>query len=188
MESDIKTNLNINDIARYTLLNLFSKGITVCPLKLQKLLYYIQSWHMVYFNNKLIFEEKPEAWVNGPVYKTVYDVYKNIGLYDQIKPQDVINPFDPKDETKCILDNLIAISSKLSLTKDQIEFLESIYEHYGTMSHDRLVFLTHAEEPWSEAREGLSPFDYSHKKLSLDTMFTYYSERLKRNRVKADSQ
>ncbi len=38
---------DIKDIARYVGLSLIAKGLTVSPLKLQKLLYYVQSWYMV---------------------------------------------------------------------------------------------------------------------------------------------
>jgi uncharacterized phage-associated protein len=176
MEDKIKTDFDIAGIAEYTLLNLFSKGISVCPLKLQKVLYYIQAWHMVYFDKALLFDEKPQAWVNGPVYRSVYDAYSQTGLYEQIEPRGI----GESDIDAALKEK----SERLSLSKSQVEFLESIYEHYGTMSHDKLVFLTHAEKPWSEAREGLSPFDYSHKELSLDTMYGYYRERLSKNREK----
>ena len=39
---------DIKDIARYVGLSLIAKGLTVSPLKLQKLLYYVQSWYMVF--------------------------------------------------------------------------------------------------------------------------------------------
>ena len=44
------------------------------------------------------------------------------------------------------------------------------------MSHDRLVFLTHSQFPWNNARKGLAPFEYTDKKISLDDMYNYYSE------------
>ena len=38
--------------------------------------------------------------------------------------------------------------------------------------------LWHAEKPWSEKRENLSPFDYSDEEISLETMYEYYKKRL----------
>jgi uncharacterized phage-associated protein len=52
------------------------------------------------------------------------------------------------------------------------------------MEDGKLVFLTHSELPWSEKREGLSPFDYSEEKISLDTMYDYYHRRMEHNRAK----
>lgn len=40
---------NINDVAKYVGLSLLVKGYNVSPLKLQKMLYYAQAWHMVFF-------------------------------------------------------------------------------------------------------------------------------------------
>ena len=45
-------------------------------------------------------------------------------------------------------------------------------------------FLTHAEQPWVEAREGLAPYQRSEKEISLDTMHAYYKARHDRNRQK----
>ena len=81
----MEKNVDIKRVAKYTILRLIQNGQSICPLKLQKLLYYIQAWHMVYFEREnTLFNEVPEAWVNGPVYRTMYDEYKNIGIYDQI--------------------------------------------------------------------------------------------------------
>lgn len=178
------TKVNIQDIARYTILRLIQNGDTICPLKLQKILYYMQAWHLVYFDKQLLFDEKPQAWVNGPVYRTVYEIYKHIPMYNQfslsnidIKQQDVELEILLNAEAEKQLANL-------ALTEEQNKFIESIYDHYGTMDHDRLVFLTHSELPWSEQREGLLPFQHSDRELSIDTMFNYYNKRMLRNREK----
>lgn len=163
----IKTSLNILDVAKLTLLYLLENGISVCPLKLQKILYYIQAWHLVYFDKQLLFDEKPEAWVNGPVYRSIYNQFKHIGIYDQIEKGDINMDI-----------SIEKFKETLMLDKSQEDFLEAIYQNYGTMPHDKLVFLTHAELPWSEKRKGLSPFDYSDEELSIDTMYSYYKERI----------
>lgn len=163
----IKIDLNILDIAKLTLLYFVENGMSICPLKLQKILYYIQAWHLVYFDKQLLFAEKPEAWVNGPVYRSVYNQFKHIGIYDQIDKNDVGLEISLKE-----------IKDKIGLDKTQESFLEAIYQNYGTMSHDKLVFLTHSEKPWSEKRQGLSPFEYSTEEISIDTMYSYYKERI----------
>ena len=65
---------DIKLVARYIALSLLTKQMTVSPLKLQKLLYYAQAWSMVFFGrSKTLFADVPQAWVNGPVYPSIYE-------------------------------------------------------------------------------------------------------------------
>ena len=45
-------------------------------LKLQKLLFYCDAYHLAYFNEELITDNF-EAWVHGPVSKKVFDSFKD---------------------------------------------------------------------------------------------------------------
>lgn len=174
----MRTKININDIADLLLLLCFENGVSISPLKLQKLLYYTQAWHWVYFGKENdLFEELPQAWVNGPVYPTIYERFKHIGIYDPITPS-----------SSKISRNLSEQNSYLQLDVKQNEYIDSIFQFYGTKDHDSLVFLTHSEAPWSEKRVGLSPFEPSNQELSKDTMFGYYSDRMKRNREKMNKE
>ena len=167
--------VNIKDMARYTILRLIQNGDTICPLKLQKILYYMQAWHMVYFGrNNTLFDDIPEAWVNGPVYRNVYETYKSIPMYEQIQLTffKIASSEDMHNEMRKLYESL-------SITEKQNEFIESIYRHYGTMSHDRLVYLTHSQRPWNNARKGLNAFEYTNEKIDLDDMFQYYSQSRK---------
>ena len=167
--------VDIRDLARYTILRLIQNGNTICPLKLQKVLYYMQAWHLVYFEREnTLFEDIPEAWVNGPVYRQIYDTYRHIGIYDQISLQDV------NSTEGTLSEDISQLKDKLNLSQTQYEFIESILRHYGTMSHDRLVFLTHSQKPWNDARIGLEPFEYTDQKISLDNMYNYYSKSIKK--------
>lgn len=169
----MKTNVSINDIADYMILMCHENGIKISPLKLQKLLYYIQAWHLVYFNKQKIFNEMPQAWVNGPVYPTIYHRFSHIPMYDPITIEKANISTSLSDKAK-----------SLKLSKEQYEFIDSIFQFYGVMDHDRLVFLTHAEAPWSEKRIGLLPFEASTEELSEKTMYDYYYQRMERNRAK----
>ena len=164
--------VDILNLGAFILNYFFKNELPINPLKLQKLLYYIQAWHLVYFDNENIFEDIPEAWVNGPVYPKVYDKLKHIQLYNFI---------GLKDKSKEKLDTYFAKSKEsLDITGEQWEFLESILKHYGMMTHEKLVFLTHSEKPWLEAREGVGPFEYSNNNISLRTMYEYYTSQLKK--------
>lgn len=178
------TKVDIHDIAKYTILRLIQNGDSVCPLKLQKILYYMQAWHMVYFGkDNTLFEDIPQAWVNGPVYRTIYDTYKHIPMYNQFSLSDIDITIND-DIEKILTYEARNLHDKLPLTQEQFDFIESIYSHYGAMEHDRLVFLTHSESPWSEQREGLLPFEHSEKEIPLNAMFEYYNQRMLRNRAK----
>lgn len=164
----------ITDIARYTVLRLLQNGNSISHLKLQKMLYYIQAWYMVYFDKEKIFEEAPEAWVNGPVYKTIYEIYKNKGIYEQLNYEDASTTLES------IMNDLENLHEKINIDNNKWDFFEAIFKHYGTMSHDKLVFLTHSQRPWNEARKGLEPFEYSEKKIDLDSMYEYYKESIEK--------
>ena len=166
--------VDIKDIANYTIFRLLQNGNTICHLKLQKILYYLQAWYLVYFNHQLLFQDAPEAWVNGPVYRVIYDIYRDRGMYTQFSMETIMSPDGlEKNFTEKLL-------SAMNLSDEDLSFIEAIYRHYGTMSHDYLVFLTHSQRPWNEARKGLQPFEYTDEKISFDEMYNYYSEALKK--------
>ncbi len=87
---------------------------------------------------------------------------------------------DIKDIARYVGLSLIA----KGLTVEETELLDSIVMLYGSKSQNGLIFLTHAEQPWVEAREGLAPYQRSEKEISLDTMHAYYKARHDRNRQK----
>jgi len=168
---------SIHDIAKYIGLTSILKGLSISPLKLQKLLYYVQSWYMVFYGREaLVFADRPQAWVNGPVYPAIYHEYKDktANMCDHLKLSD----FSEKAPETALSE----ISSSMDL---DFELIESIVLLYGAKSQNELIFLTHSEQPWVEQREGLRPFDRSEKELSLDTMHDFYKARHDRNRQKA---
>lgn len=172
--------VSIKDYAICMGLSMIEKGLTISPLKLQKLLYYQQAWHMVYFGrDNTLFAEAPHAWVNGPVYPVIYHEYKDKvpGMCDHLKASDFV-PEYTDCQTK--IKSLIA---DMGLTADEIELSDRVIMLYGSKSQNQLIFLTHSEKPWSEQREGLAPYAYSDKEISLDTMYNYYKERYDRNRA-----
>lgn len=174
--------VDIKDYAAYIGITMLQKGLTVSPLKLQKILYYEQAWHMVFFDREnQLFDCAPQAWVNGPVYPVIYDVYKSMvkGMCDHLKMENFLK--DGEDECKKVEELL----ERMALTKDEIGLTESVVMLYGSKTQNQLILMTHSEKPWSEKREGLKPYEYSQREISLDTMHDYYKERYDRNRGKA---
>jgi len=156
-----------------------SKGLSVSPLKLQKILYYQQAWNMVFFGrDNQLFNEVPQAWVNGPVYPSVYRRYKNCvaNMCEHLKSSD----FGVSEDG--ISDEVQKLAGHLGLTEKQLELSDSVNMLYGSKTQNQLIFVTHSELPWCEAREGLLPYESSNKEISLDTMYRYYKERHDRRR------
>lgn len=67
-----KAPANIVDVAEY-LLGHFENGIST--MKLQKLLYLSQGWHLAITGSPL-FAEEFEAWPSGPVNRVIYELTK----------------------------------------------------------------------------------------------------------------
>lgn len=166
---------DIQDVATYCGLVLLKEGMTVTPLKLQKILYYVQAWMMVFFNEQLLFDDQPQAWVNGPVYPLIYARFKATGRYTQLRKEDFITE-------GALSDAISEYAEKLALTPNQMEVLNKLVLIYGSKNQDQLVFMTHCEMPWSIARGDLEPFENSDTPISFKDMYNFYKERYETNR------
>lgn len=164
---------NLKTLVKFIILYCQNKGVSISPLKLQKLLYYVQVWNIIKFDKYTFFDELPEAWVNGPVYRTVYNNFK-----DKFFRNDNFKyGYDEERLSKELTSNL----DKLELDNDQKKLLFAVLDSYGVMSDEKLVFLTHKEDPWNEAREGLSPIERSTNQITVESIYKYYTSRLKKN-------
>ncbi|MDR1553998.1 MAG: DUF4065 domain-containing protein [Prevotellaceae bacterium] len=163
--------VDIKNIMQIVILYCQSQGYTINPLKLQKLLYFVQAWHIVTFDKNTLFQELPEAWVNGPVYRSIYDIYKT-KFYRNDNFIDTECNTEEKLHEK--LDKLISASD---LSDKQQELLFSVLKVYGAMSDEKLVFATHNAEPWNNARKGYKPFERCNEKISVNDMYNYYSQK-----------
>ena len=143
----------IVNIARYFI----SKNNKYTDKQIQKLVYYAYCWYIVKNNtseneiNKKLFNERPEAWIHGPAFKSLYNEMK----YNRKK-------FDKND-------------NYLKLDDDIKSLLDLIYNVYGDKSGNKLELLTHNEAPWKEARKGLNPDEHSNERLEDRLIYEYYS-------------
>lgn len=132
-------------------------------LKLQKLLYYCEGYHLAYFDYNLMPEEF-EAWVHGPVCREVYDNLKGSSvLYTDLGFTGNHNP-------EVELNNI--------LSSDQLHLLIDVLTELSTWTGLELENATHKELPWCEARKGLSPADRCENKISKETMKSFYKAEL----------
>jgi uncharacterized phage-associated protein len=101
-------------------------GDTLSNLKLQKLLYYMQGFHLAFFDEPF-FNESIEAWTYGPVVPVVFQEFKKY-------KKDSINPDNYHDD--------------LVLTDDEQQMFDMVYSEYNRYSAVALMNMTHTEGPW----------------------------------------
>ena len=138
---------NVIDVAKYIL----EKQGPMTTMKLQKLVYYCQAWSLVW-DEKPLFPECIRAWASGPVVRELYDLHKGIFTICNLRKGNVE-----------------------SLKSDEKETIDAVLKTYGDKSAQWLSDLTHMENPWSEARRGLSPGQSCDKEITLASMCEYYS-------------
>lgn len=107
-----------------------TNGELVSNLKLQKLLYYVQGFHLAVFGEPL-FEEEIEAWMYGPVVPSVYAHYQEYGN----------KGIEPESEV-------------LELSSEEEALFAEVLRVYGDYSAIGLMNLTHNEYPWKSTPEG----------------------------------
>jgi len=142
------------------------ESVLVCPLRLQKLLYYCQGWSLALLGRPL-FKQSIEAWPHGPVVKDVYDQFA--GKRDGITPEQAGEVVHPLSETEAAL-------------------LDTVYREYAKHTPGELVTMTHCEPAWVEARAGLPEKAPSNVALSLATMEEYFHRLTERIRESCPSK
>ena len=144
--------VSVFDVAAYIL----SKRGGMSTWKLQKLCYYAQAWSLVW-DEQPLFEERIEAWANGPVVPALYQHHRGQFHIASMKKGN---------------------SSKLS--NDQRETVDVVLDAYGDKQGLELSALTHRERPWRATRRGahLEVGERGNAVISHDDMYDYYNELL----------
>lgn len=128
-------------------------------LKLQKLLFYCDAYHLAYFGKELVTDEF-EAWAHGPVSRKIYNSLKDKSiLYSDIYYED--NGLDPDIEFE-------------KLTIDQKELLKDVLGNLSSWTGLQLESATHREIPWIEARSGFREGDKCSVLISKQTTKDFY--------------
>lgn len=107
-------------------------GDVITNMKLQKILYYMQGFHLAMFEEPL-FSEDIEAWMYGPVVPSVYDSYKESGNSPITNDEDY---------------------TPIKLQGEEEELFDQVYEAYGQFSALKLMQMTHNEIPWKSVPTG----------------------------------
>ena len=125
--------LTSKDIADYFLVSVNEEvGDNLSNLKLQKLVYYAQGFHLALYNVPL-FDESIQAWTYGPVVPALYHHYKAQGAGGICPPEEF-------DDSK--------------YDKRTREVLNEVFKVYGQYSAWKLADMTHVEPPWTETPLG----------------------------------
>lgn len=138
---------SVLDVAEY----IMAKRGPMSAMKLQKLVYYSQAWHAVWSEAEL-FNERIEAWANGPVAPA---------LYDRHRGQFILNPGQfGGDPSK--------------LTGDEADSIDRVLDAYADRSPQWLSDLSHMEAPWLNARAGVAPGERCNREIPVADMVEYY--------------
>ncbi|MEM5528102.1 type II toxin-antitoxin system antitoxin SocA domain-containing protein [Gammaproteobacteria bacterium AS21] len=144
------SNTSEYDVASYIL----AKQGEMTAMKLQKLLYYSQVWSMVWDEEEL-FKADFEAWANGPVLPTIYQVHRGI--------------------FKVNTELFKAKGNAGKITGDAADTVDQVLNVYGTKTAQWLSNLTHEEDPWLDARNGIPATQSSNVIIQKGDIHSYYS-------------
>ncbi|VAW76025.1 possible prophage ps3 protein01-like protein [hydrothermal vent metagenome] len=141
--------LSCHQVADYILAQVDpDAGDLISNLKLQKLIYYAQGFHLAIYGEPL-FSESIEAWTHGPVSPDLYHRFKDCES----------NPIPVPDEID------------FSVYEQPVrEFLDEVYSVFGQFSAWKLRNMTHDEPPWKEAAPNTV--------ITHDAMRAYFSTQI----------
>lgn len=155
---------NINDVCDYVIFRLTKEGgSSLSHLKLQKILFYIQSWNLA-FDKEPLFNGKFQAWIHGPVNREIYNRFKDTKyMYSSIEMPDI---------------NTDDLNFSM-LSDSERDHINSVLEVYAPLSDVQLEKMTHEEKPWLDAREGFAPYERCEVEIDETTMHSFYASRIK---------
>jgi uncharacterized phage-associated protein len=126
---------------------------SVTTMKLQKLVYYAQAWHLVFYAEPL-FDDAIEAWPQGPVTRSLYEKHRR---------QRQVSVWPAGDRSK--------------LTAAERKTLRWVLDKYGAFSAESLSQMTHMDAPWRIARGLLGPDERSSTPIDRQQMKHFYARQ-----------
>src|SRR5690606_32481206 len=103
---------------------LSERGELLTPLKLQKLMFYADAWHMALYGSE-ITNERFQAWVHGPVALSQYHRFKDY------KWRAITSEIERPDVPSALATHL-----------------DEIIDVFGAETAVALEIMTHQEKPW----------------------------------------
>ena len=127
----------------------YDGGELMSNMKLQKMLYYQQGYHLAVFGTPL-FDDEIEAWMYGPVVPCVYDYFKRFGA-GGIEPET---------------------DQPLMLSDEEESLFQDVFTAYINFSAIGLMEKTHSETPWHTTRTGVGHV------IDKDKMRAFFQKQL----------
>lgn len=146
----------ISDKMLLTISYIFEQMKEVTPLALQKILYFIQGIYMVLYN-KPLYSEDCMAWIHGPVYEEVYDLFKDF-------------KYNPIEDTRFA----IFKDRFEELSESEKKVIDLVVNTFGKYSGKVLEDITHEELPWKNARVGYEASEPSREVISKEEIKKYF--------------
>ncbi|MET3946830.1 putative phage-associated protein [Arthrobacter sp. UYCu512] len=137
---------DVHNVAAY----IVSRLGNMSTMKLQKLCYYSQGWHLAWEGEPL-FNARIEAWRLGPVVRELYAYHRLESSVDSWEKGD---------------------ASQLSRAERSV--IDDVLAAYKNMSGLQLSELTHQEEPWLKARGASHPAASSNREVKISDMETHF--------------
>ena len=149
---------NISSKMLSTISYIFEESLEITPLALQKILYFIQGIYLALYDVPL-FDEECYAWAHGPVYNSVYNLFKEFKY----------NPID--DDRFMILKNRFE-----ELTEQERNVIQLVLNSFGNYSGKVLEEITHQEDPWINSRNGYSFLEPSNNLIEKNQIQLYFKK------------
>lgn len=125
------------------------RGDLATNMRVQKLLYFAQGWHLARYGRPL-FDAPIEAWQYGPLVPAVYNRYRPFG------GQGIIIADVPDDS---------------AFTPEEYDLLMDVAREYDSLSTAELVRITHENgAPWSKTAK--------RQEISTKDMQSYFTAQL----------
>jgi uncharacterized phage-associated protein len=129
---------------------LLSRTGPITAMKLQKLVYYVQAWHVAEFGEPA-FEEPIEAWKDGPVIRRLFEQHRGVRR---------ITAWSSGDGSE--------------LPPSIWRIVVHVAQAYGRCTAEELSAVAHRERPWRRARGNLLPEAASTAVINLEDMAMCY--------------
>ena len=120
-------------------------------MKLQKLVYYSQAWHIAWTDD-VLFDNRIEAWADGPVSPDLFAKHRGMFRVSSVRN-----------------------ATSAELTDVERDTIRRVLAFYGPKSPQWLSDLTHMEDPWRLARHGVPDRAASNKEITPQSMGEYYA-------------
>lgn len=138
-------------------------GMSFSNLKIQKLVYYSQGFHLGLYNSPL-FEQEIQAWNHGPVINPLYHSLKKFGK---------------SSITLASLVLCLGVQSAGALSMEQKSVLDMVYDEHGNKGAMALRAQTHRESPWlKHSSDGTANGSADKMEITIDELKGYFTQKL----------